>query len=192
MKKNVFSKILLAIYFSSAALFLNACASSATVSGMINNEYSGTTPSNKKMQQAVVLADVQGGNETNPMWTSQISGNDFKEALRESLRNAGFSASSSENTRYVLKANLMRIDQPMFGLDMTVTTVVKYILYDKQKNTMIWTQDISAAHTATMGDAFMGMVRLRLANEGSAKKNIGQLLAVLQGFDPDKISVSLK
>jgi hypothetical protein len=37
----------------------------------------------------------------------------------------------------------------------------------------------------------MGMIRLRLANEGSAKKNIGQLLGALQGLDPDKVSVSL-
>ncbi|MBS1971969.1 MAG: hypothetical protein JSU04_16785 [Bdellovibrionales bacterium] len=184
---STFSKIVLVC---ASALLLNACASSATVSGMINTEYSGTKPSSQKMQNTVQLGDVYGGNETNPMWTSQISGNDFKEALRESLKNAGFAA-SGENTRYVLKANLMRIDQPLFGLDMTVTTTVKYILVDKVKNTVVWTQDVSAAHTATFSDAAMGMVRLRLANEGSAKKNIGQLLGILQGLDPDKISVGL-
>lgn len=184
---SVFSKIILVC---ASALLLNACASSATVNGMVNTEYSGTKPSSQKMMHSVALGDVLGGNETNPMWTSQISGNDFKEALRESLKIAGFAA-SGENTRYVLKANLMRIDQPLFGLDMTVTTTVKYILVDKVKNTVVWTQDVSAAHTATFGDAPMGMVRLRLANEGSAKKNIGQLLGVLQGLDPDKVSVSL-
>ena len=44
---------------------------------------------------------------------------------------------------------------------------------------MVWTEQVVTPFTATMGDAFVGSTRLKLANEGAVRKNIAQLVAKL-------------
>jgi hypothetical protein len=70
---------------------------------------------------------------------------------------------------------LVSVDQPLVGFDMTVTTTVTYTLLDPAGN-QVWSKSVSAPHTATVSDAFLGVERLRLANEGSAKENIRRAL----------------
>ncbi len=130
-----------------------------------------------KYKNALNVLSVDGGKETNPAWTSQIDSLEFKKALIESLKNAGL---YSENSHYTLRVEIIDLEQPMFGIDMTVTMSVKYILEDKEKN-IIFTKLIKEPYTATMGDAFSGVKRLRLANEGSARKNIKVLLNEFKG-----------
>lgn len=71
---------------------------------------------------------------------------------------------------------MVKVDQPMFGLDMAVTTHVKYTLVDSASGAKVLEETVVAPHTATFGDAAVGVKRLRLANEGSGKKNIDQFL----------------
>ena len=47
-----------------------------------------------------------------------------------------------------------------------------------------------AKHTAKASDAFAGVKRLRLANEGSAKENINMVLAELAKLDLKNVSLS--
>ena len=43
----------------------------------------------------------------------------------------------------------------------------------------MWAQSIKSAHTATAGDSLVGVTRLRLANEGAARKNIEAAIAAM-------------
>lgn len=85
----------------------------------------------------------------------------------------------------------MSVDQPVLGMDFKVTTKVKYSLKAKKTGKVVYEKEITADHTATMGDAFYGVERLRLANEGSAKKNIEQFLKELTNLKISKKDVSM-
>ena len=45
-----------------------------------------------------------------------------------------------------------------------------------EDKSIVFQKTIKSPYTATIGDAFVGMTRLTLANEGSAKENIYKLL----------------
>lgn len=46
------------------------------------------------------------------------------------------------------------------------------MLKKRDSNEVIFQGNVSTTHTATMGEAFAGAKRLRLANEGAARANI--------------------
>ena len=154
--------------------FLYGCASGAKMENMI---YDGTSIDksqfDRSLKQQVSVDTVSGGEETNPMWTSEISNEAFSGAVKQSLNNMGLLAPKG---RYQLNVKLLNVDQPLFGFDMTVTTNVQYTLTDIKTGRVIFDRKVSAAHTATVSDAFVAITRLRLANEGSGKKNIEALL----------------
>jgi hypothetical protein len=78
--------------------------------------------------------------------------------------------------RYRLTSFIGKVDQPMFGLSFTVKMEVSYALKDTRSGSTVWTKDINSEYTATPGQAFTGVERLRLANEGAARENIRQAL----------------
>lgn len=160
-----------------AALSLSGCATGATVAGMTVSPAELAKPVNQAAQRAVAVGDVGGGSETNAMWTSQVGDQEFRAALVESLRLAGLLAEGP--APYTLKAMLVSLQQPMFGLDMTVTATVQYAVTDAKTGAVVWQEAVATPHTATMGDAFAGTTRLRLANEGAMRKNIAVVVEKL-------------
>jgi len=182
-------KILRLLTVSIAVTFLFGCASGAKMENMM---YSGLEGDSKTYDDAlkneIDVSTVSGGEETNPAWTSEISNEAFSGAVKKSLANQGL---LSEKGKYRLQVNMLKVDQPLFGLDMTVTTHVQYVMTDTQNNSVILDETIIAPHTATIGDAFVGLTRLRLANEGSGKKNIDGLLEKLSELKikPQEVSV---
>lgn len=107
-----------------------------------------------------------------------MSSEDFQKALIVSLEESGYLA-KDQSTTYALIANLKELQQPFFGFDMQVTSSVNYRLDDLKKDTNVLDEDINADFTATVSDAFAGVERLRLANEGSIKENIKRLIEKL-------------
>ena len=91
----------------------------------------------------------------------------------------------------MLEVNLLKVEQPLFGFDTTVTTHVLYILTNSKDNTNVFVKTVTAEYTATIGDDFFGIARLRIANEGSAKKNIESLLRELSKLKISPQQVSL-
>jgi hypothetical protein len=63
---------------------------------------------------------------------------------------------------------------------------VRYVLIESATGKVILDEQVRAEHTATGGDAFYGPDRLRLANEGSARKNITALVAKLNALRPSR------
>lgn len=165
--------------------FLNInCASQATVSGMTVSETSMRFK--PQMKQSVTLGVVNGGQDTHPLWSSQVSNENFRSAVTNSLKNAGLLAENPALAPYTLVVSLKDVKQPLFGLDMTVQTSASYMLVDKKTNKSIFSEDISRAGTAQFTDSFFGMKRLRLANELAVRANIEAFLQSLTDFDPKK------
>ena len=120
---------------------------------------------------------VSGGKETSKMGASQISDDGFAQALRDSITKSGlFKAVTDSGGRYKLSAFIGKVDQPMMGFSMTVKMEVSYTLVDTKSGKTVWAKNIASEHTAKPSEAFAGVTRLRLANEGAAKDNIQQAL----------------
>ena len=66
---------------------LAGCATPAAVSNMSVYTTQRTAPA--ALKNAIAVADVTGGRETNPLWVSQVGSDAFPRALEDSLANAG-------------------------------------------------------------------------------------------------------
>lgn len=156
------------------ALALGGCASGATAQGMTaHGAELKTAP--EEIANSVTVEDVTGGRDTNPAWNSEISNDDFKTALLDSMKSAGL-LSPANAARFKMKASLLGLRQPLAGIDMTVTATVRYVVTDAKTGKVVFEDVISTPYTAHLGDAFYGPTRLRLANEGAARKNIASFI----------------
>ncbi len=155
---------------------VTGCASPARVDQMAVSGQPAQRVSATPLRNNVAISDVTGGKETNPMWMSNVGSSEFSMALEESLRNVGLLAPNRQAGRFTLTAHLKGLDQPMFGLDMTVTASVNYVLVERLNGKEIFQRTMSVPYTAKMGDAFSGVERLKLANEGAIRSNISQLI----------------
>jgi len=151
------------------AVSLAGCAQGARVEQM-SAAPTTVLPADSVLQHAVRITSVSGGTDTNPLWKSKVGNAEFQSALQSSLGAAGLLASGEG--RYQLNAELESLDQPFAGFDLTVHSRVRYRLTDLTVNKPVFDRQVDADYTATVGDAFIAVERLRLANEGSVKKNI--------------------
>lgn len=174
------------------AILLTGCASSAKVENMqVNDQQAHTQAYDAALRDNLQVADVEGGKKTNPMWTSQIDGADFRAALVQSLGKAGL-LGQDDKAAYSLRTKLVSLDQPVFGFNFTVTSTVEYSLVETASGRVVWQETVKEPFTAGVGDAFYGVTRLRLANEGSARANINTLLQRLGGLKLGAGQVSLQ
>ena len=176
----------------SAVLFtcvlLIGCASSAKVENMIvkPGELSGNY--DRALSNGIKISQVSGGKKTNPAWTSEISSAAFLEALQASLVSERIYLADGQ---YSLSAELLKVKQPLLGLNMKVITHIKYVLTDNEnEGAVVLDETLIVPYTATMVDSFVGVKRLRLANEGSAKANIKALLGKLAELKISDVSIS--
>jgi len=161
-------------------MLASACASPAEVNNMtVQPIASLSASSSSPFMNNMRLAEVSGGKETNPMWTSQVSGTAYELALRNSLEANNLILKSNPDPKFELHARLAELEQPFFGLDMTVNSKVSYDVVEIKTRKSWFDKEILASYTATFSDAAMGLVRLRLANEGSVRKNIEQFITEL-------------
>ncbi len=181
-------RLLLASVF---AIVLTGCASSAKIEGMtVGDNQAQALQFDQPLRDNLHLSEVAGGQKTNPLWTSEIEGADFRAALSQSLDNAGLLSASSA-APFTLRADLLKVDQPLFGLDFEVTTEVEYTLVENASGKVLFREKLRTPFTAGVGDAFIAVKRLRLANEGAAKENIAALLKRLSEFKIEASQVSL-
>ncbi len=161
------------------------CATPATIEGMTLGVASSTPPpASFPLKGNVSIGEISGGSGTNPLWVSKVSNEDFRNALEASLRQAELLAADSAQGLYMLNAVMLELDQPLVGLDMRVNSAVRYELLSRSGGERLWEEIIKADYTATMSDAFLGVERLRLANEGAIRENLKHLISRLHRF-PD-------
>jgi len=128
-----------------------------------------------------VQVSIQGGEKTNPLWVSKISDEGFSTALVASLKQTGLfkSVGTSGDCPYQLTTTIEDLEQPVMGLDMTVSLRIDWLLVRSSDRQTLWHDKILSTYTATVGDDLDGSLRLRTANEGAARQNIEQGLAKL-------------
>lgn len=180
-------KIMKPIFVLLVCQYLFGCASGAKPENMV---FMGEP----KVYSAEILenlgvGEVNGGKKTNPAWTSEIDNDAFSNALMESLKSQGL---YSDSGNYRLDVDMLKVEQPLFGWDTKVTTHVRYIVISVDRESVVFDETVVTPYTATVDDAFIGVKRLRLANEGSAQKNIEELLNKLSKLqiDSDEIKLS--
>ena len=166
------------LILTGAALCLVGCASASKPGAMLASVSEQTIISETSpLREAVRVGDVDGGKKTNPLWSSQVSSEDFSEALRQSL--SAHAMLSGGEGDYRLDASLLKVKQPFIGIDMTVTSTVLYELTNLKTGAVVFEETIETPYTAKMSDAFVGVKRLQLANEGSIKSNISSIIKMM-------------
>ena len=153
------------------SITLTACASGARPDKMVASPVQAQQISaSNKYFKSIAIEDVTGGKKTNPMWTSEVSDTAFKSALAESLRAHGL-LNENGNPKYALNTKLVAVEQPLIGINFTVTSIVDYQL-KTASNQIAYEKTIEKTGKATMGDSVLGVERLKIANEYSIKNNI--------------------
>lgn len=160
------------------ALTLTGCATPARISGMVASYDTIQDPANAYLRDSIRIGQVTGGQDTNPMWTSQVDAVSFRAALEHSLQQAGLH-NNTELANHYLNAQLIELDQPLFGAALTVKATVRYQLIHAPSDQVIYERLIERAHTTRFSEAFMGVERLKLANEGAIRVNIEGLISDL-------------
>ena len=167
---------------------LGACASGAGHGGMtaIPSDVQGSViPAD--LQGTIGIGLVAGGEETNPLWTSEVGNEEFKQALHNSLEGLKL-YSDAADSRYLLDADLVNLDQPLMSFDTTVTSSVRYRLSERATKRTVLEELVVSAHTAQMSDNWYGVERLKLANEGSIRDNIAEFIRRLSKRLPEQPS----
>lgn len=161
---------LLAALICAAAV--GACAQPARVSQMtVGNIAGGAVAEDPAMLGALAIEQVTGGEKTDPLWTSEVGNPEFRAALENSLRANGLLSSDPTAAPYRLTAALEKVDQPVMGFDLRVTSTVNYRV-TAPDGVIFFEKRVTHAFTAGVGDAFSAAERLRLANEGAIAGNI--------------------
>lgn len=167
-----------------STLLLASCASGARSTQMIAPVAStqDQVVSGQPGFQAVAVAPTQGGAATNPLWMSNVSADQFDAALKASLQGAGLLAADGSPGQVRVSARLLELERPLAGFDMTVKSRVHYNVVDVASSKTLIDEPIAASGTARMGEALIGVERLRLANEAAVRANIQAFISRLRGI----------
>lgn len=172
------------------AVLLTGCASPARVEQMTAAASPAQRIASTPLKKNVAVKDITGGKETNPAWVSNVGNGEFEKALEASLQDAGLLSEGKQLGKYTLIAHIMKMDQPLMGFDMTVTATVQYTLVERASGKTVLSREIALPFTATISDAFSGVERLRLANEGAVRSNIKKLIEELFAVGADKVALN--
>lgn len=159
---------------------LGGCATPATFEGMVPSTFDVV-----QRHPGTVNVKVTGGQETSAMWKTQISNEAFTQALVESINKTRIFSKVIQGTGvdYLLLVNIVSIEQPSFGASFTVNLEAGWTLIRADNGVKVWQEAVKSDCTASMGDAFVGAKRLRLATEGAARNNISKGLAKISRLD---------
>lgn len=172
-------RILSIATLAGAALLFGGCASPSQSANMV------AVPEVTVTKHAEsVFVQVTGGSDTSSMGASKISNADFAEAIKASITQSGLFAklAAMDQADYQIEASIVRLDQPIFGASFTVNIETNWRLVHRSDSKVVWQKAVVTSYTATMGDAMVGVTRLRLANEGAARKNIQEAIAQMSAL----------
>lgn len=128
------------------------------------------------LYRQIRIACVTGGARTHPAWISEIGNQEFAGAVARTLSGLGL---YGDDGTYRLDIELHETRQPMLGIEMEVTTRIRYVIRDSTNNAVVMDETVIASYTASASDSLHGAMRLQLATEGSARANIEQFIELL-------------
>lgn len=169
MVKNRSRKLSLLIIIVGITSGLSGCASPATKDAMTPH----SIPDIHRHQKTIMIR-TQGGNETGALDSSNISNNDFANAIEESIVKTRLFTEviHGNGSDYILNVTIANMSKPLFGTSFTVDIEAAWSLAEAVSKNVVMRKSIKSSFTATMGDAFVGVTRFRLALEGAARENI--------------------
>ena len=177
------SKCVLVLSLAAGVGSLGACASGARSGAMTAPlDAQHIIGEGSPLFKSVAVAPVNGGKETNALLQSKISNEAFQAALEQSLALNAMLATA--NAHYTVTATLQDLKQPFAGFDMTVTASVHYVVTPNAGGGPVFDETITTPYTANFSDAFVGVERLRLANEGAVRTSIASFIGKLAAAVP--------
>jgi len=186
-----------------AVLMLGACSYPARSYNMIvyQRDVLATHP-DTPFRHALAIARVNGGEKSYPLWRSKVDGENFRKALESSLGLSRLLADPPSAAKFDLYVNLAEVKQPLSVVfDSTVTSRIEYRVIEKGTNRIWFSDTVFGAYNTKWNpfcfvlyvpllnfpESCSEMDVLRLANEGSIRKNIEQFIKKLLERKPPPI-----
>jgi hypothetical protein len=129
-------------------------------------------------RNAIMVAAVSGGLETDPLSISQVDNRRLADALELSLWDARLGA--FEGGRFRLEAYLKRLDQPVTPSPRTVTATVMYQLSEVPSGDLYYQRTLVTSASSWS---------VEKANEEALKANIAQLILDLDALPDRPLSI---
>ena len=140
------------------SIFLTGCVSSTPEE--MTTEYIEVTNSIEGTPRVAVV----GSNER------LITNEAIKLAVEKSISNAGL---FTDNERVIrINLSVLAIENPLFGGSLTSEIRIRWQLYDEAEEVSLFESVVASEYTATIGDAFVGAQRMKMANDGAIRENI--------------------
>lgn len=159
---------------------VSGCASPAKSTGMTVRDVKI-----QKQHPYSVKIVVEGGSSTDPLGFTPVSNEAFAEAVANSIiRLKLFSEVRNDGGGdYLLSIQIFSIEQQPIGFNMTTYVEVGWNLVDVVTGKRVMRKVINSSYTATVGEAFAGVKRIRLATEGAVRKNIEEGIQEIAKLD---------
>ena len=121
-----------------------------------------------------VSVSASGGGETESIGYTNISNADLAGAIEDSIARNRVFAEVVKNGQadYKLSVLLVSMSKPMFGMNFKIDMEMAWSLMNAKTGDAVWRESIRSSHTATFGDAFAAVTRIRIAIEEAAEENI--------------------
>jgi hypothetical protein len=187
------SRIVICAVLLGAFLCLGACSPPARSDRMAPSPTGETQFAvDSPLRAGIAIKDVGGGEPTSE--DSNIGDDQLRQAVQDALQQYGLLQPDNAQPRFRLNVTLVKLTSPGGGLDLTSNSQIRYTLTRADTGVVLFNDVVAASYTATMGDEFIAMLRLRLAKEGAIRANLAAFLQRLRAvpiFGPPKQSVEL-
>jgi hypothetical protein len=149
--------------------WLTGCASSPSREALVVGDVSFDT----KHPYSVSIS-TSGGGETSATGYSNIPNEDLAAAIEESITTSGLFSSviKGDGADYKLSVSLISMSKPMFGFSFTIDMEMAWSLVNARTGDAVMRESIKSSYTATAGEAFAAVTKIRIAVEGAAQNNI--------------------
>jgi hypothetical protein len=129
-------------------------------------------------RNAIMVASVTGGLDTDPLVVSEVDNRRLAEALELSLRDARLGA--IEGGRFRLEAYLKKLDQPVTPGPRTVTATVMYQLSEIPSGDLYYQRTLITSASSSS---------VQLANEEALRANIARLIVELDALPDQPLNI---
>ena len=90
------------------------------------------------------------------------------------------------NRKLSLSVVVLKLDIPSMGISFETETIAKYELIDRATGDIVYTSNVVSKGSVAASEAFLGVIRARVAASNSVRENIKQFLRELETVDLSK------
>lgn len=137
------------------------------------------TPQNMvvaKHHPQTLLVRTSGGAETGAMDSANVADADLKAAIEDAVTQSKLFKGIVQGSGgdYELSVSVTSLSKPLFGATFTVEMETAWSLQRTSDRSIVMRKSIQSTGTASMGDAFVGVTRLRMAVENATRDGISR------------------